>query len=86
MRHALVAIVAGLLSLASSVASAEDDLQPCRTYRATMQAARDALVEGDRAAALTALQQAKTLLQQCRREEARHMSLLAATDLAARDA
>lgn len=85
MRHALVALVAGLLWMSSSAASAADELQPCLTYRTTMRAARDALVQGDRAAALTALQQAKALLRQCRREEARHMRLLAATDVASRD-
>jgi hypothetical protein len=86
MRHAVIAMIAGLLSMSSSVASADQDLQPCRTYRTTMQAARTALVQGDRAAALAALQQAKALLQQCRRDEARHMDLFAATDVASRDA
>lgn len=86
MRHAVVVIVAGLLSLSSSAHAADQDLQPCRTYRTTMQAARKALVQGDRAAALAALQQAKALLQQCRRDEARHMDLFAATDVASRDA
>lgn len=85
MRYGLVAMLAGFLMASPAASSADGDTRPCRTYRAAMQTARDALAHGDRAAALTALEQAKALLQQCRREEAHNLSLLAATHVTARD-
>ncbi len=85
MRYVVLAMMAGVLMTFPAASSADGDTRPCHTYRAAMQTARDALAQGQRAAALTALQQAKALLQQCRREEARHMSLLAATPTTSRD-
>ena len=85
MRTVIGAMLAGALMMLPAVSSADGDSRPCHAYRATMRTARDALAQGHRAAALTALQQAQALLKQCRREEASHMSLLAATRTTSRE-
>ena len=85
MRNVARVMIAGVLLMLPVASSADGDTRPCHAYRATMLTARDALAQGHRAAALTALQRAQALLKQCRREEARNMSLLAATHRTSRD-
>lgn len=74
----LLGVVVGVRGTAWSDHGGES----CRTYRVALRSARIALAEGNRDAALQALRQAKALLAECRREEARNTSLVATADTA----
>lgn len=76
---AVAAVGVGLAAAGIGLAGAAEAGAACRDHRTALQEARAALAEGKRDAALAALLQAKELLTRCRREEARHATLLAAT-------
>lgn len=77
VRLATRLLLLGSLVMGVGTAAATDVGEACRTYRVALQSARAALANGKRDAALAALQQAKSLLAECRREEARNTSLVA---------
>lgn len=77
-------VLLGTIVTAHGTAGATDVAEACRTYRVVLQSARAALAEGKRDAALAALQQAKSLLAECRREEARNTSVIATASVVVR--
>jgi hypothetical protein len=76
----LVAVLVGSSLVVARNASADEanGLGMCPGYRVALQTARGALDSGKRAEAVAALRRAKAALENCRRQEARRRSLLAA--------
>jgi len=85
-RAAIVGSLAVLLTAATARAepAMHEEIAACRNYRVALEAARRALVNGERAQAISELTRAKDAMAACRREEAQTASLLAAADAARR--
>ena len=74
----IVLVGASFVGEQNARANQATGLEMCPGYRQALQVAQGALVRGERDAAVSALQRAKAALENCRREEARKTSLLAA--------